>query len=101
MNCMVGVVTSVVTVTSDMTMTSVVTVTCHGGDDRWNPCLLLIVTYFKGGEMSFAYLPWIKAILTLTSPTDINMTPRSALVCETKEVEIGMAKTMFVNSNVS
>ena len=91
MNCKVGVVTSVVTVTSDVTMTSVVTVACHDGDDRWNPCLLLIV----------AYLPWIKAILTLTSPTDINMTPRSALVCETKEVQIGMAKTMFVNSDVS
>ena len=46
MNRMVGVVTSVVTVTSDVTMTSVVTVTCHDGDDRWNPCPLLIVTYF-------------------------------------------------------
>ena len=53
MNCMVGVVTSVVTVTSDVTVTSVVTsvvtVTCHDGDDRWNPCLLLIVTYFQRG----------------------------------------------------
>ena len=46
MNRMVCVVTSVVTVTSDVTMTSVVSVTCHAGDDRWNPCLLLIVTYF-------------------------------------------------------
>ena len=32
MNCMVGVVTSVVTVASDVTVTSVVTVTCHDGD---------------------------------------------------------------------
>ena len=49
MNCLVGVVTSVVTVTSDVTVTSVVTVTCHDGDKRWNPCLLLIVTYFQRG----------------------------------------------------
>ena len=43
MNCMVGVVTS------DVTVTIVVTVTCHDGDDRCNPCLLLIVTYFQRG----------------------------------------------------
>ena len=49
MNCMVGVVTSVVTVTIDVTVTSVVTVTCHDGDDRCNPCLLLMVTYFQRG----------------------------------------------------
>ena len=49
MNYMVGVVTSVVTVTSDVTVTIVVTVTCHDGDDRCNPCLLLIVTYFQRG----------------------------------------------------
>ena len=49
MNWMVGVVTSVVTVTSDVTVTSVVNVTCHDGNDCWNPCLLLIVTYFQRG----------------------------------------------------
>ena len=38
--------------TSDVTVASVVTV-----NDRWDPCLLLIVTYFKSREakMSFAY----------------------------------------------
>ena len=68
--------------TSDVTVASVVTV-----NDRWDPCLLLIVTYFKSREakMSFAYSLWIKAIFALTSPTDINVPPRSAMVRETKD----------------
>lgn len=45
-NCMVGVVSSVVTVASDVTVTSVVTLRCNDLDDCWNPCLLLIITYF-------------------------------------------------------
>ena len=56
MNCMVGVVTSVVTVTSDVTVTIVVSATYHDGDDRCNPCLLLIVTYFQKGWSEFRIL---------------------------------------------
>ena len=40
------------------------------------------------------------AILTLTSPTDIYVAKRSALVLETKNSFVTITKTMFVNSGI-